>query len=204
MNTDELDGCTSECTLGPLGLVLGELEETVDSFGGWVGATFDEGSNCGDDEVLVGLSGEYGYYFQYFVLAQVRGVCAPVGLVNAVPTALAMGDQVELSLFGTATGTDAFALVCPAGSAAVGIYGASGLYTDRLSVSCRALSLNAAADAVELGAPVDLMPVGTPGLPIEDSVECPAGRVAGGLRVLGDDYATRFHLRCRSLGVELP
>ncbi len=199
-NADELDGCTSLCERGPVGLEFGEIEETLGYFGGWVVPTFDEVSDCGPDEVLVGARGMFAYFFEYYVLAQVRGVCAPVGLVNAVPTTLEFGQAVELPSFGEIIGIDAFELVCPAGSVASGVFGASGLYIDRIGVFCRSLGLSEEADVVELGPPMGLRPFGTD-LPEESSVNCSPGTVPAGLRVLGDEHAARLHLRCREIGV---
>lgn len=202
-DADELDGCTSVCEPGPLGLLFGDVVETDEGFGGWVEESFDEVSDCGPGEVLVGLRGAFADYGQYYVLGQVQGVCAPAGLANAVPTAIEFGAPYQLPLHGAATPNGSFDLVCPDGSATTRIFGAFGLYLDMLNVGCQPLSLSPGLDAVELGATTNLDPFGML-QDVEGGVTCPDSTVATGFRVTGDAYAAYFHLRCRAIEVELP
>lgn len=58
-------------------------------------------------------------------------------------------------------------------------------------------------DAIELGDPVAVGPFGSP-VAVESSLDCPPDTVAAGIRVEGDTYAARFHLRCRTIGVQWP
>lgn len=202
-NVDELDGCTSECTPGPTGVSLGPIQDVEGQVGGWVSASFDETWDCGPDEALRGIRGGFGYYFQYFVLAQVRGVCAPLSLVNAVPTSVEIGGDVESPTYGVESVTDAFDLTCPPGELMSSLGGAAGLYADMLTVSCRAVATTPDGLDMSITPGADLPPFGMI-QPVEDELVCPDGTVAAGLRVMGDSYAARFELRCRSLGVTTP
>ncbi len=200
-NGDELDGCTSECEPGPLGLLLGPIAQVDGNVGGWVDETFNEVSDCGPDEVLVGIRGVFGNYAQYYVMARVQGVCASLELANTVPTTLEFGPPIDLPTYGMVLGSDPFDMICDPGAAASGLSAAWGLYMDMIGISCRPLTLSPEQDAVEFGADEDL-PLFGEIQSVEGTLECPGGTVAAGLRVLGDDYAARLHLRCRSVEVE--
>jgi len=201
-NDNEVDGCTSACETGPLGIQFGRMQPADGEFGGWASKSFQETADCPGDAVLIGIRGDFADYFQYYVLGRVRGVCAPLALINAAPTAVGFGDEVELPLFGEKTG-DPFELLCPPNAALTGFYGASGLYTDSVGITCRSLAVAGGQDEVVVGPPTTAGPFGANGNPDRDHA-CPDGTTGTGLIVSGDTYATTLELRCRPLDIMLP
>jgi len=197
-NLDELDGCTSLCGVGPTGIAQGQRTELEDRFGGYVTGKLNTATECAEGERLVGLRGTFSYYAQYFVLARLRGICAPIALLNEAPTAVEFGANTNLAEVGTFTSGDdtPFELLCPADAVVSGLEGFGGLYTDRVGLQCRTVALTSEASEFDLGPRQSGPSFGAPGGGSTYEVSCPATSLSAGFRVRGDAYATGIFLRC--------
>lgn len=197
-NLDELDGCTSLCRVGPTGIAQGQRTELEDRFGGYATGAFDTATECAEDERLVGLRGTFSYYAQYFVLARLRGICAPLNLLNQAPTAVEFGANTTLAELGTFSSADdtPFELLCPADAVVSGLEGFGGLYTDRVGLQCRTVALTSDASEFALGQRQSGPSFGAPGGGSVQEVSCPGTSLSAGFRVQGDAYATGIFLRC--------
>lgn len=198
-NQDELDGCTSTCRVGPIGIEEGQLSELGDRFGGYATGALNAVSDCASNERLVGLRGVFSYYAQYFVLARLQGICAPIELLDQAPTAIDFGPTTVLTELGTfSSGSDSpFEILCPADAVVSGLEGFGGLYTDRVGLRCRTVALTDDASEFELGQRVSGPSFGAPGGGSVQQVSCPGTSLAAGFRVQGDAYATGIFLRCQ-------
>lgn len=196
-NTDELDGCTSTCELGPTGIDALPRIQTMNRFGGWRWEGLDVDVSCDSGEVLVGLSGVFSYYVGYFVLARVNPVCASMELVNAVPSDVTFGDESvgqEIGTFGSPD-EESFNLRCPAGEVLSGIHGRGGEYLDQLGLVCRAVSLTSEQDDITLGEAGYFQGFGS-NAGSGQQLLCPGEMLANGIRVVGNDYAIGIFLNC--------
>lgn len=198
-NLDELDGCTSTCRVGPIGIERGQLSELSDRFGGYATGGLNTVTDCAPSERLVGLRGTFSYYAQYSVLARLQGICAPIELLDQAPTAIDFGPTSVLAELGTFSSADdsPFELMCPPDAVVSGLEGFGGLYTDRVGLRCRTVALTDDASEFELGQRESGPSFGAPGGGSAQQESCPGTSLTAGIRVQGDAYATGIYLRCQ-------
>jgi cysteine-rich repeat protein len=201
-NTSEVDGCTSVCAVGPNGLAFGRASDTDLVIGGFGTGSMIE-RECPDGAVLVGLDA----YLSAFApsLSGVTGLCAPLGLVDADPTSISIGDVQALR--GVADDTGTFdPLHCPAGSAfdSLGLT-VGGLSFVSMGGTCRTLGVQGSggAQSLVLGAPAALPEIISGG-PLELTATCPDGEVAVGLIGQVSITLAAVGLRCRPLELAYP
>lgn len=197
----EIDGCTTSCEIGPIGIAIDEDGgmNTVVNFGGG-GATVVEAS-CPAGEVLVGLE----VWVTPLAIAGIGARCGTLDLVDADPTSIEVGPGTELTLLGVPQGSSS-SRECPPGQVLgqLSAAGDSGELTG-LGPTCRALAVTGTGSnqALAVQAGDELEQVG-PQMPFSPS-SCQPGQVATALRVpMIDDEPAGIGLRCSPIALAYP
>lgn len=200
-NDNELDGCTSVCEIGPLGLEFGTAMPTSLG-GGGASPTNDATDECATGEVLVGLRGALT---NDDWLGVIGGVCRPSGLTNRSPTSFQTSDPTtDLPTYGGFNDGGPWSTACGANEVIVAIRGRAGSVMDGLEMRCATVDIEGPLGNQELiVAPLDDWESyqGSPGGSPFDTLECPAGAVATGLRARTSSYVNQVALLCRELGL---
>jgi len=203
-NTDELDGCTMACALGPRAIAF-EFVEPPAPVG--TDGSIAQNASCYTDvdglpRVLAQLSGwRGGPGIPNVWTVSVRGDCARLGLVDAdgTPQLEVQSDSTSLPEYGNnVMQIDEWTLDCPAGAVPVGLSGR--VYPGgppnivALRLECATPTLDVSADPSVILVPADSSP--WTGAEYMDGVEsslCPEGTVAVGFRGDIDAVATAIY-----------
>lgn len=206
-NASEIDGCTSACTIGPIGLAYGNASTTEEGGGNHTMVTpFSD--DCPEGQVLTGLTGRLTSQGlgAAVVLGRVQGECSTLSLQDADPTAVDSAAGASLIEHGGFQEGGNWQLTCPDGSVITELEGRAGSIIDSLEVTCTPLQIDGtgSAQSLELGAASTEGPAGGNGGAPFGPVACPNGEIAAGLAGDTNSYVIRLALRCRSLELAYP
>lgn len=199
-NADELDGCTTSCSLGPTGIDYGAIVTSGLGGGSGTNGISDNTHECPPNQVLVGLQGDLTTEPWIGVIG---GICRPTALTNTDPPGFATGGpSTELPQHGGFTGGGPWITECGADEVIVAVQGGAGTVVDGLQIQC------ASIDTVGPAGAYSLAPSARPGYETLQGgdgggsfgpVACPPGSVASGLRSRTNSYVIQVELRCREL-----
>jgi len=193
--TVEAGGCGPASTVA---LQFGAPLASSPVFGGDSGVPFAD--TCPAGNVLVGFD-LVADGSDPFALFRVRAICAPVTLAQCGGGALSMGPQTELAEHGDGTGPTG-SLVCPAGSAVVGLSVTAQKFIHAVSVECAELVMAPVGSGlpITLGGTAVEGPFGGSGGSAVPPYRCPAPLVANALSgsVGGTDFVDSMILGCAS------
>ena len=197
-NADELDGCLSDCRVGPVDLVLGDSEVT-ETAGMAGGATFDDA--CPAGEVLIGVRGNWSPY-----LRQMQAVCGTIVLQDLGGLTVTVGENTVLDLRGSVAGDTEYDATCPADHAVVGFGGYDGLVIDQLTIHCAPVELTDDGTFISVGTGdvVELQTVGGDGGEEFDDITCSDGYVATVANIRAGNAIDSFGLTCQELLIVYP
>jgi len=117
-----------------------------------------------------------------------RGLGAlALGLLVAGPL---QGQEFKGPIWGGSGGTSSYNLDCGSTGIITGIYGKSGFWIDQVGIICRTVN----ADG-NLGSTYTKGPAGGSG-GTASTVQCPSGRILGGLRGAAGSYMEQLDLGC--------
>ena len=205
-NAVELDGCTSSCQVGPIGLVWSEPLQDSDVVV-WNGADgLDVVSDCAPGEVLnrievftqtnqAGTTSLNGFI----------GRCSSVSLLDADPTALVLRNSGPLPTVGSSS-SSAGQLSCDGGLTGFAAR-IEGTQATAVGATCRDYDVtgSGSSQSLGLGPAVNVAPIVGDGLVPGQATECPSGQVAVGLRsVLINGNPASLGLRCRQPSLLYP
>jgi hypothetical protein len=148
---------------------------------------------CPNGSVLIGLNAQ----LDQGAVGQLQGVCG-VPTLGPAPGQLTIEPGQTLHWEGD-TGGELVTRSCPSGSTVVGFQGYSGALVDQLQLYCAPLLLR--GDALVLGQPLALEPIGEPGGGAFDRTDCAEAAVAAGIRVSVDYWIVGFGLTCAHVGL---
>ncbi len=195
-NTDDLDGCLTDCRQGPTGISYGAFNATTQHGNTMGGSVFDD--ECPTDEVLIGLRGTFGGS-----VGQMQAICGLLQLVDPGDIDLSLVESTSLPVRGTSIGM-AYDATCPAGSAVVGFGGRAGDLIDAIVLRCAPIVLmdDGMVLSLEFGVSGDLPLFGNPagGNMIPQS-DCAAGEVATIANIRAGDSVDAFGITCRPLSL---
>lgn len=203
-NDDELDGCTSSCSIGPTALEFGPSTETDNGGGGSMQQINTSVDTCPDPQVLVGLSG--GISSEGW-LGVIRGECQDARLENTDPTTFRTSGPInELPSQGQFDKGGSWATQCADDEAIIAVRGGAGDVMDGLQIEC--------AEVTTAGPPgAHTLEVSSTGWqPLQGGsgggsfgpLRCPDGSLATGLETDTNSYVIRIRLLCRSVGLQYP
>ncbi len=201
-NSDELDGCTSSCEVGPTAIDYGAtLTSELDGGSGTSGIS-DNTHECPAGEVLVGLQGDLTAEPWIGVIG---GICRPTALTNTDPPEFATGaPPTVLPEHGGFSGGGPWSTECGADEVIVAVQGGAGTVIDGLQIRCASIDTIGAPGAYDLEATAEArfeaLQGGSGGGPF-GPLTCPDGTVAAGLRTRTNSYVIQVELRCRELGL---
>lgn len=201
-NADELDGCTTNCVVGPTGLDFGSTLGTGLAGGSGTAGISDNTEECPAGHVLVGLQGDLTAEPW---LGVIGGICRPAALTNTDPPEFATGaPPTALLEHGQFDGGGSWVTECDSDEAIVAVQGGSGSVMDGLQVRCASIDTMGPAGAYTLHPIPELrlepLQGGAGGGPF-GPLTCPPGRVASGLRTLTNSYVIQIELLCRELNL---
>ncbi len=204
-NGVEIDGCTSTCEVGPIGIVWSETLEDSDVVT-WNGANgLDVVSDCPPGEVLQRIEVFETLVFGTAVVAGFIGRCSNATLQDANPTSVVLTPSGALPTVGGSS-TSAGELACEGGltgfAARIDFSRATAV-----GATCREyqVTVGGGTQSLQLGPAVNLPPIVGDGLVPGQATECPPGQVAVGLRaVLIDGNPGSLGLRCRQPSLLYP
>ncbi|MBV1858960.1 MAG: DUF4215 domain-containing protein [Nannocystaceae bacterium] len=199
-NSDELDGCTSNCVSGPTGIDFGAAVGSGLAGGGGLEGTIDNTEECPPEEVLVGLQGNLT---DDPWLGTMGGICRPAALTNTDPPVFATGGPpTELPEYGQVSTDDDWSTECDDDEAIVAVQGGAGTVIDGIRIQCAQIDTVGAAGAYSLQPTPNVQfeeLQGGPGGGSFGPLQCPAGSVAAGLRTVTNSFVIQVELRCREL-----
>jgi cysteine-rich repeat protein len=206
-NASEIDGCTSACAIGPIGLQYGDASTTEEDGGNGTNVTpFSD--DCPEGQVLTGLTGRLTSQGlgAAVVLGRIQGECSALSLQDADPTAIDSAPGASLIEHGGFQEGGDWQLTCPDGSVITEFEGRAGSIIDSLEVTCTPLQIDGtgSSQSLELGTPSTEGPAGGNGGADFGPVACPNGEIAAGLAGDTNSYVIRLALRCRSLELAYP
>jgi cysteine-rich repeat protein len=142
MNIDALDGCLSNCTPGPNGIVRSP-GAGLEYHGAGGGIRFDDA--CPAGEVMIGIRGEW-----QTVIERMQIVCGQIDVTETGDEwTFTVSEATVLPERGTSTGTP-FMAMCPADNAVVGFSGRADQKLDAVGLSCAPLGVTSADDGPTL------------------------------------------------------
>lgn len=194
-NTDELDGCLSDCRQGPVGFEFGR-PTTLAQYGNIDGGiAYDD--TCPANQVLVGLRGAVTG-----AVSQMRVICGELSLVDRGTIDLAVNEGAIFPLRGTLMGVP-YDATCPQGSAIIGFNGSADFLVDSLTISCAPLSLvdDGTTLSLEIGDVSELGTFGGFGGFGFPQTDCPAGEVATIANIRASASIDAFGLTCRPVSL---
>lgn len=207
-NFDDLDGCTQNCVVGPVGVFLGRTEQTA--FAGGASSTGISSfvDICPKGQVLSGLHGSLNSDVWLGLL--LGGLCRPVVLTNTDPPSFMTNDPTtELPSHGSSDETAAWRTDCLVNEVVVAVRGSAGSVIEGVEVRCASLNTNGTPGAygLELIATAWLEPQGSSGGGRFGPLECPSGTVATGVETETatgaetemNNYVVRIRLLCTEL-----
>lgn len=206
-NDSEIDGCTSACAIGPVGLAYGSASTTAEGGGNHTMVTpFSD--DCPEGQVLTGLTGRLTSQGlgPAVVLGRIQGECSALSLQDADPTSIEAAPGSSLIEHGGFQEGGDWNLTCPEGSVITEFEGRSGSIIDSLEITCTPLQIDGtgSAQSLELGPPTTEGPAGGNGGADFGPIGCPNGEIAAGLAGDTNSYVIRLALRCRSLELAYP
>ncbi len=196
-NLDELDGCRSNCLLGPSDLrVDHSVAYLLPVEGGGGGGAFHD--NCPDGQVITGIVGRSGIYVD-----RVQVQCSTLGLSSgeqgSINVDIEPGTLMETHGGG---GGSPFSLSCGPGQAVVGFGGRSGKYLDRLFLRCASVTLvddwETASVVIGFGETADTNSVGGGGGGSFLN-DCPPGMVVATAKGRSGTYVDALGFNCHPL-----
>lgn len=143
---------------------------------------------CPSGSVLIGLNAQ----LDQGVVGQLQGVCG-VPTLGPMPGQLTIEPGRSLLWEGDAAG-ELVTRSCPSGSAVVAFQGRSGALLDQLQLDCAPLLLS--GDALVMGEPVAIEPIGNLGGSPFERAACADSAVAAGIRVSVDHWIVGVGLTC--------
>ena len=204
-NRSEIDGCTSTCEVGPVGLSLGQASTTEEDGGNGTNIV-QFSDDCPAGQVLTGLTGRLTSQGlgSAVVLGRIQGECSSLSLLDANPTEIQSAPGASLDEHGGFQEGGDWALECPEGSVITELDGDAGAIIDSLVATCVPLQVSGTGDQQELqlGAATTDGPVGGNGGDPFDAIACPNGEIASGLAGDTNSYVIRLALRCRSIALD--
>lgn len=194
-NSDELDGCLSDCRFGPLDIWIDDSHPRVLDQRGNLGGGEAHDDACPNGEVMTGIQGRTGLFIE-----QVRVECGAVQLFDpddpeALDLVVLPGTSLPARGLGLALGE--FEARCPEDHAVVGFGGNSGLTVEQIILSCARLHIVDDGKSLALGMdePFDLEPVGGGGGEFTHA-NCEPGEVATVGNIRSGLVVDAFGLTC--------
>jgi cysteine-rich repeat protein len=194
-NANNVDGCTNDCELGPVAITLSGTAAVGTVGDATVGIEYPD--DCPAGQVVRGVSGEVS---ALGTIANLRIVCAVVGLVDALPVAVNLQIGDSLPVRGT-PGPTPFSRDCEA-AALVGLAARADGGLQQVTVSCAPMELVETAGGwdIELADAAALAPAGADTPAPVQALSCPPHQVATGLSLVAADTLQAFTLRCSDPG----
>lgn len=206
-NDDELDGCTSSCQIGPVGLEWSEPLQDSEVVVWWNSDGLDVVSDCPPGQVLNRievLAGSIIGNGQDAVSGFV-GHCSAAALADANPTSIVLANASSLPKVGTPLNA-AGDLACSGGLTGFAARVEQNTAT-AVAATCRdfEVTVTDGMQSLGLGPAVNLPPIVGDALVPGQATQCPDGQVAVGLRsVLLEGIPGSLGLRCREASLVYP
>ncbi len=206
-NTDELDGCFSDCRIGPTGIDIGHEDLMELPLQGNLGGGGPSADYCPPGQVITGINGAYGSGISGGGMARVQFECGVLQLeVNEETQALqfSITEGALLPVRGGPGGGTPYAARCPEGYMVVGFGGRSSGLVDQVILRCGRWDIVDTGDSLSMGMTDahNLGPVGgAGGNPFPDA-ECEPGAVVTVGNARSGAHLDAFGMSCMPISLD--